>query len=149
MHLNVWHSAASNEESENWLDATRLLFVDISEMSDVIPVAVRHPVLLDLSSKEAMGGAGEPVSPLSLQSFRLHMAWSQPPGGEMTHHITIPHILGESNSSLIKYESERFTQGLMQGQKIAIDLMAPHQRPLEHRFGSDPPLDIGGLPAVT
>ena len=40
MHLNVWHSAGSNEESENWLDAPHLLFVDISEMSNVIPVAV-------------------------------------------------------------------------------------------------------------
>ena len=40
MHLNVWHSAASNEESENRLDEPRLLFVNISEMSDVIPVAV-------------------------------------------------------------------------------------------------------------
>ena len=40
MHLNVWHSAGSNEESENRLDAPRLLFVNISEMSDVIPVAV-------------------------------------------------------------------------------------------------------------
>ena len=40
MHLNVWHSAGSSEESENRLDAPHLLFVDISEMSDVIPVAV-------------------------------------------------------------------------------------------------------------
>ena len=40
MHLNVWHYAASNEESENQLDEPRLLFVNISKMSDVIPVAV-------------------------------------------------------------------------------------------------------------
>ena len=40
MHLNVWHSTASTEESENGLDAPHLLFVNISEMSDVIPVAV-------------------------------------------------------------------------------------------------------------
>ena len=26
---------------------------------------------------------------------------------------------------------------------------APHRRQLEHHFGPDPPLDIGGLPAVT
>ena len=65
MHLNVWHSAASNEESENRLDEPRLLFMNISEMSDAIPVAVRHPVLLDLTSKDVMGGTGEPVSPLS------------------------------------------------------------------------------------
>ena len=65
MHLNEWHSAASKEESENRLDEPRLLFVNISEMSDVIHVAVRHPTLLDLTSKETMGGTGEPVSPLS------------------------------------------------------------------------------------
>ena len=40
MHLNVWHSAASSEESENQLDAPRLLFMNIFEMSNVIPVAV-------------------------------------------------------------------------------------------------------------
>ena len=65
MHLNVWHSAASNKESENRLNEPHLLFVNISKMSDVIPVAVRHPILLDFISKEAMGGAGEPVCPLS------------------------------------------------------------------------------------
>ena len=122
IHLNVWHSAGSNEESENQLDAPRLLFVDISEMSDVIPVAVRHLVLLYVASKEARKGTGEPVSPLSFRGFRLHTVWTQHPGGEMTHHISFPHLLGESNSTLIKYESERFLQGLRQGQKIAICL---------------------------
>ena len=45
MQLNVWHSAGSNEESEDKLTASSLLFVNISKMSDVIPVAVQHPVL--------------------------------------------------------------------------------------------------------
>ena len=40
MHLNVWHSAASHKESEKRLDVPCLLFVNISEMSDVIPVGV-------------------------------------------------------------------------------------------------------------
>ena len=113
---------APNEESENWLDAPRLLFVDISKMSDVIPVMVRHPVLLDVTSKEAREGTGEPVSPFSFRGFRLHTVWTQHPGGEMTHHISFPHLLGKSNSSLIEYESEKFPQGLRQGQKIAICL---------------------------
>ena len=125
MHLNVWHSAASNGESENQLDEPCFLFMNISEMSDVIPVAVQHPVLLDLTSKEVMGGTGEPVSPLSFKGFRLHTTWTQPPGGELTHHISFPHFLGEGNSSLIDYKSEKFPQDLMQGQKIAIDLKPP------------------------
>ena len=70
MQLNVWHSAGSNEESEDKLTASRLLFVNISEMSDVIPVAVQHPVLLDVASKEAMEDTGEPMSPLSFRGFR-------------------------------------------------------------------------------
>ena len=125
MHLNVWHSAASNEESENRLDAPHLLFMNISEMSYVIPVTVQHPILLDWTSKEVMGGMSEPVSPLSFRGFRLHMTWTQPPGGEMTHHISLPHFLGKSNSSLIVYESEKFPQDLRQGPKIAISLKAP------------------------
>ena len=65
MWLNIWHSAGSDEESEDKLTTSHLLFVNISEMSDVIPVAVQHPVLLDVASKEAMEDTGEPMSPLS------------------------------------------------------------------------------------
>ena len=40
MHLNVWHSAASHKESEKQLDVPCLLFMNLSEMSSVIPVMV-------------------------------------------------------------------------------------------------------------
>ena len=76
MQLNVWHSTGSNEESEDRLNASHLLFVNISEMSDVIPVAVQHPILLDVASKEAMEDTGEPMSPLSFRGFRLHTIWT-------------------------------------------------------------------------
>ena len=125
MQLNVWHSAGSNEESEDKLTALCLLFVNISEMSDVIPVAVKHPVLLDVASKEAMEDIGEPMSPLSFRGFRLHTIWSQQPGGELARHITFPRFLSESNSSLLEYESEKFPQGLRQGQKRALSLKPP------------------------
>ena len=72
-----------------------------------------------------MGGTSEPVSPLSFQGFRLHANWTQPPEGELTHHISLPCFLGEGNSCLIDYKSEKFPPDLMQGQKIAIDLKPP------------------------
>ena len=127
MHLNVWHSAGSNEESEDRLSALCLLFVNISKMSDVIPVAVQHPVLLDVASREAREDTGESMSPLSFRGFRLHTVWIQQPGGELAHHIPFPHFLGESSSSLLKYESEKFPQGLRQGQKTALSLK-PHSK---------------------
>ena len=125
MRLNVWHSAGSDEESEDRLIASRLLFVSISEMSDVIPVAVQHPILLDVVSKEAIEEACEPMSPLSFRGFRLHSVWTQQPGGELAHQITFPHFLGESSSSLLEYELEKIPQGLRQGQKRALSLKPP------------------------
>ena len=125
MQLNIWHSAGSNGESENKLTASRLLFVSISEMSDVIPVALQHPVLLDVASREAMEETGEPMSPLSFRGFRLHTAWIQQPGGELTRQITFPHFLGEGNLYTFEYESGKFPQGLKQGQKRVLILKTP------------------------
>ena len=125
MQLNVWHSASSDKESEDKLSASRLLFVSISKMSDVIPVAVQHPILLDVASKEAVEDTGEPMSPLSFRGFRLHTVWTQQPGGRLARSIPFPHFLGESTSSLLKYESEKFPQGLRQGQKRVLGLKPP------------------------
>ena len=72
MQLNVWHSAGSNKESGDKLTASCLIFVSISKMSDVIPVAVQHPILLDMVSKETVEDTGEPMSPLPFRGFRLH-----------------------------------------------------------------------------
>ena len=94
-------------------------------MSDVIPVVVQHPILLDVASKEAMEHTGEPMSSLSFRGFRLHTIWTQQPGRELAHHILFPHFLGESSLSLLEYESEKFPQGLRQGQKIALSLKPP------------------------
>ena len=90
-------------------------------MSDVIPVAVQHPVLLDAASKEAIEEAGEPMSPLSFRGFRLHSMWTQQPGGELACQITFPHFLGESSSSLLEYELEKIPQG----QKRVLSLKPP------------------------
>ena len=38
MHLHVWHAVGSSVESANRLSSSHLIFVTVSEMSDVIPV---------------------------------------------------------------------------------------------------------------
>ena len=125
MQLNVWHSASSDKELEEKLTASHLLFVSISEMSNVIPVAVQHPILLDVASKEAMKDTGEPMSPLSFRGFRIHTIWTQQPRGGLARNVPFPHFLGESTSSLLKYKSEKFPQGLRQGQKRVLNLKSP------------------------
>ena len=125
VQLNIWHSADSDKESEDKLTASHLVFVSISKMSDVIPVAVQHPILLDVASKEAVEDTGEPMSPLSFRGFRLHTVWTQQPRGGLACNIPFPCFLGENTSSLLKYESEKFPQGLRQGQKRALSLKPP------------------------
>ena len=39
MHLHVWHAAGSSVELANRLSSSHLIFVTVSEMNDVIPVA--------------------------------------------------------------------------------------------------------------
>ena len=125
VQLNVWHSAGSNKELADKLTASRLIFVSISEMSDVIPVALQHPVLLDMTSKEAMDDTDEAMSPLSFRGFRLHTVWTKQPGGERARSIPFPRFLSEGTSSIFKYKPEKFPQGLKQGQKRALNLKPP------------------------
>ena len=90
MHLHVWHAAGSSMESENKLSSSRLIFVSISKMSNVIPVATQHPILLDVATKDTMMRTGEPMAPLSFRGFRLHTVWTQQSGGDLVHQVTFP-----------------------------------------------------------
>ena len=82
MHLHVWHAAGFSVELANKLSSSRLIFVTVLEMSNVIPVASQHPVLLDMATKETITRTGEPMVLLSFRGFRLHTVWNWPPGGD-------------------------------------------------------------------
>ena len=126
MHLHVWHAAGSSVESADKLSSSCLIFVNVSEMSDVIPVVAQHPVLLDVATKDTMMRTGEPMAPLSFRGFRLHTMWTWQSGGELVHQVAFPHFLGEATTSMLEYtEPEKFPQGLMQGPKMAINLRLP------------------------
>ena len=125
MHLHVWHATGSSVELANRLSSSCLMFVTVSEMSDVIPVASQHPVLLDVATKEAMTKTGEPMAPLSFRGFWLHTVWNRPPGGDSVHQVTFPHLQGEATASMLEYKQEKFPQSLMQGSKMVINLRPP------------------------
>ena len=62
MHLHVWHAASSSADSEDKLSASCLIFMSISEMSNMIPVMMQHPVLLDVVIKEITMKTDEPMA---------------------------------------------------------------------------------------
>ena len=109
MHLNVWHAAASSEDSTDKLDSTHFTLVSISETSEVVPVAQPHPIL-DVSGKEVVEKTGEPLAPLWFWGFRLHTVWNQPPGEEPVHRIAFPHLRGDATAPMLHWvPSSAFT----------------------------------------
>ena len=84
MHLNVWHAAASSEDSTDKLDSTRFILV--------VSITMQHPVFLDVAGKDVMERTGKPLAPLWLWGFRLHTVWSWPPGREPVHQIAFPRL---------------------------------------------------------
>ena len=125
MHLHVWHAVGPSVESVNKLSSSHLIFVTVSEMSDMIPVVVQHPVLLDVATKDTMTRTGKPMAPLSFRGFRLHTVWTQPSGRDLVRQVTFPHLLGEATASMLEYKQEKFPQSLMQGPKMVINLRPP------------------------
>ena len=144
MHLNVWHAAASSEDSMDKLDSARFILVSISEMSEVAPVMQPHPIFLevapvmqlhpiflDVGGKEVMEKTGEPLAPLWFWGFRLHTVWSRPPGKEPVCQITFPRLRADVTTPMLEYEPEKFPQSMRQGPKMAIPLRPPSS---EHSY---------------
>ena len=125
MHLNEWHKAGSEMESEERITSSQLLFVSPLEGSSVLPVALQHPVLLDLAIREMLEVGEEPLAPAQLRGFRLHTLWSQQPGEDLTHQVGFPCLFGESSSPLFEYVPEIIPLELFQSPKLAITLKPP------------------------
>ena len=128
MHLNVWHAVASDQDSTDKLDSSRFILVSISEMSEVMPDALPHPLFLDVIDKEAVEETGEPMAPHSFRGFRLHTVWSRLPGEEPIHQIAFPCLRGDTTAPMLKHVLEKLPPNLRQGPKVTIPLKSPSSR---------------------
>ena len=128
MCLNVWHAAASDQDSTDKLDSSRFILVSILEMSEVMPDALPHPLFLDVIDKEAVEEMGEPMAPHSFRGFRLHTVWSRPPGEEPIHQIAFPRLQGDTTAPMLKHVPEKLPPNLRQWPKVAIPLKSPSSR---------------------
>ena len=128
MHLNVWHAAATDQDSTDKLDSSHFILVSISETSEVVPDVLPHPLFLDVIDKEAVEEMGEALAPHSFRGFRLHTVWSGLPGEEPVHQIAFPHLRGDTTAPMLKHIPEKLPPNLWQGPKVAIPLKSPSSR---------------------
>ena len=122
MCLNEWHKAGSQSALEDRITSSKLLFVNPSEVSSVIPMALQHPIVLDVANREILEVNEEPLAPVQLRGFRLHTLWSRQPGGDLVCQIGFPRLFGESSALLLEYTPEDIPKDLFQSLKIAITL---------------------------
>ena len=109
-------------------------------MSSILPVAMQHPVLLDVATREMLEVSEEPPAPVQLRGFRLHTVWTQQPGENLTRRVGFPRLFGESSSPLLEYESKIIPQELFQSPKLVIILKPPSK---DHwNIASDPILPL-------
>ena len=125
MRLNEWHKAGSQMESEDRITSSKLLFVNPSEVSSVLPMALQHTVLLDVANREMLEVSEEPPAPVQLRSFRLHTLWSRQSGGDLICRVGFPRLFGESSTPLLEYVPEAIPTDLFQSPKLAITLKPP------------------------
>ena len=60
MHLNEWHKAGSQSAPEDRITSSKLLFVNPSEASSVVPMALKHLVLLDVANRDMLEASEDP-----------------------------------------------------------------------------------------
>ena len=122
IRLNEWHKVGFQMESEDRITSSQLLFVGILDGSSVLPVALQHPILLDLASREMLEASEELPAPTQLRGFKLHTIWNQQPEGELTRQVGFPRLFGETSSPLLEYVSEVIPTELFQSLKLVITL---------------------------
>ena len=125
MNLCEWLDA--QVASENWLVGTRLMFIHASEVSEFLPVAEGHPVLLDASATEVLGDIETSASPLSLRGFQLHTVLVPLAEGGRARNIVLPRFQGGGASALILYDEETVSAELGPQPPMRISLCAPSQ----------------------
>ena len=91
----------------------------------MLPVALQHPILLDVASREMLEVSEEPPAPNQLRGFRLHTIWTQQPGEDLTHRVGFPHLFGKSSLPLLEYVPEVIPTELFQSPKLVITLKPP------------------------
>ena len=127
MRLNEWHMAGSQSASEDRIASSKLLFVNLSGASTVVPTALQQPVLLDVANRAMLEIKEEMPAPGQLQCFRLHTLWSRQAGGELIRLVGFPRLFGESSTPLLEYTPEDIPPDLFQTPKITITLTPPSE----------------------
>ena len=114
---------ASQAEASNWTTSALIIFVQIHEISWMIPLPGVPTLFLDVKTTEDVTDSNEPQPLQDFRSFRLHRViyiGASPPVGQ----VALPHLQGKTVSHWVPTQKQVLTPELEEAPELTVALSA-------------------------
>ena len=98
--------SASEVEVDKRITDSRLMFVQINEVSKVIPLSYIQPLFLDVPTMSDITDSKKPQSPRAFRAFRLHRV-IYVEGSTLTTQVAYPCLGGKTKSHLLNFQKQQ------------------------------------------
>ena len=127
--------SASQAEASNWTTSALIVFVQIHESSQVIPLPGVPTLFLDVKTAEDITDSNEPRPPQDFRGFMLHRVvyiGASPPVGQ----VAFPHLQGKTVSHWAPTQKQLLTPELEEMPQLSVALSAADEN--HWNIGNDP-----------
>ena len=127
--------SASRAEASNWITSALIIFVQIHESSQVIPLPGVPTLFLDVKTAEDITDSNEPRPPQDFRGFRPHRViymGAGPPAGQ----VAFPHLQGRTVSHWAPTQRPVMTPELEGMPELSVTLSAADDN--HWNIGNDP-----------
>ena len=127
--------STSRAEASNWITSALIIFVQIHESSQVIPLPGVPTLFLDVKTAEDITDSNEPRPPQDFRGFRLHRViylGAGPPAGQ----VAFPHLQGRTVSCWAPTQRLVMTPELEGMPELSVTLSAADDN--HWNIGNDP-----------
>ena len=97
--------SASEAEVDKRITDSSLMFVQINEVSKVIPLPYVQPLFLDVPTTSDVTDSNKPKSPRAFRAFRLHRVIYME-GSTLTTQVAFPCLGGKTKSHLLNFQKQ-------------------------------------------
>ena len=113
--------SASEAEVDKRITDSRLMFVQINEVSRVIPLPYVQPLFLDVPTTSDIMDSNKPKSPRAFRAFRLHRVIYME-GSTLRTQVAFPRLGGKTESHLLNFQKQLLIPELREQTQLSVTL---------------------------
>ena len=119
--------SASEAEVDKRITYYRLMFVQINEASEVIPLPYVQPLFLDVPTMSDIMDSKKPWSPQAFRAFRLHrVIYAE--GSTLINQVAYPHLGRKTKSHLLNFQKQQLIPELCEHSMVLAALAEADDR---------------------